>query len=704
MPKISEGLPILQNTIDKTLRHQDYPEVVKIAEEFTMYATGIGIETKLKRFNGGETEELWNQRKILTICNVADIFNSCVKPFNKASRTPASVTMSWEGKDSKYNSENKKVILKAAKNFWGKQSVKTYLTRRVANIDSQDPNSFLVVEFKETVDPKKPETKNKKPKAYPFEVNSSEAINFIYQNNELQWLIVLNDIVMIGPEGENVIGEKYYMYLDNHNITATQIHTQTIKTYIKNVSPTILTDVQDFDSMVPNVNYLYSTSEEGEENKRYYQINVYQTMFGFVPAIRFGTETDPSTRNRTCIPLVNPAKSYFEDSIQTMSEFSITKRLHAFPQKYQYLPKCDAEGCFAGQTRDLKTCKKCNGSGTIAHSSSQDIIGIKMPDELKDIVNLEFMSAYKGPPIDLLKFQKEFGFEDIRRYSQSAIFSNDIGRKRVRSATESEIDAEAVNDTVKPFGDNLSDLYEFIYKCIAVLNDLDEGFEYTHTYPDDFQLQTITEILDDLKKANDNGAPSHIKKSLTRKLMHKLYIDQPREIQKQDIKDKYYPFAGKTETEIQFVLASPGFTTKAIKVLYSHFDLIFSDLEYEFGVKNLDFYELDEQLQRAAIKTKVDELIKQIDLEGAADSSTNFGASGSDIVIPTDVEAEAKARLRGSVGGVQGILAIQASVAQQTTDYEAGIATLEEIYGLTVDQAKKILGNPKIVAPAGPTA
>lgn len=57
--------------------------------------------------------------------------------------------------------------------------------------------------------------------------------------------------------------------------------------------------------------------------------------------------------------------------------------------------------------------------------------------------------------------------------------------------------------------------------------------------------------------------------------------------------------------------------------------------------------------------------------------------------------AEAQANLKGTVGGVQGILQIQQSVAQGFTEYSSGIEILIEIYGFTEQQATNILGTPK---------
>lgn len=63
----------------------------------------------------------------------------------------------------------------------------------------------------------------------------------------------------------------------------------------------------------------------------------------------------------------------------------------------------------------------------------------------------------------------------------------------------------------------------------------------------------------------------------------------------------------------------------------------------------------------------------------------------------------AQATLRGSVGGVSAVLAIQTSVANGTTSYDAGVAMLENIFGYSNEVAKKMLGEPKpITEPANP--
>jgi hypothetical protein len=74
--------------------------------------------------------------------------------------------------------------------------------------------------------------------------------------------------------------------------------------------------------------------------------------------------------------------------------------------------------------------------------------------------------------------------------------------------------------------------------------------------------------------------------------------------------------------------------------------------------------------------------------------------------LPSDKEADARAQLKGSVGGVQGIIGIQTSVAQGLTDRGSAIALLELIYGFSNAEATRLLGDVQqgAIAPVAPTA
>jgi hypothetical protein len=67
------------------------------------------------------------------------------------------------------------------------------------------------------------------------------------------------------------------------------------------------------------------------------------------------------------------------------------------------------------------------------------------------------------------------------------------------------------------------------------------------------------------------------------------------------------------------------------------------------------------------------------------------------------VQEKAQAELKGSVGGVQGILQIQQSVSQGITTIDSGAAILELIYGIEPATARRMLGEPIVVPPTDNT-
>jgi hypothetical protein len=99
--------------------------------------------------------------------------------------------------------------------------------------------------------------------------------------------------------------------------------------------------------------------------------------------------------------------------------------------------------------------------------------------------------------------------------------------------------------------------------------------------------------------------------------------------------------------------------------------------------------------------------IKETDILTVKELLENAGASTENgVALPSDKEADARAQLKGSVGGVQGIIQIQTSVAEGLTDRGSAIALLELIYGFSNAEATRLLGDVQqgAIAPVAPTA
>src|SRR5699024_7354511 len=128
--------------------------------------------------------------------------------------------------------------------------------------------------------------------------------------------------------------------------------------------------------------------------------------------------------------------------VKLISEADLSKTLHAFPQKMQYVQPCmgdENNSCREGRDRDGNVCGACNGKGYIFHTSAQDAVIMPLPRRNEEIVDLDKLLVYKYPPIDLLQFQEEI----IDKYEQkihASIFNTLSLVKKTVVATATERD------------------------------------------------------------------------------------------------------------------------------------------------------------------------------------------------------------------------------------------------------------------------
>lgn len=610
--KLEKGKELLKKVIQNDLRHKDYKRVCDIADEYTKYVTGSDIGTLLKQFTPRESDDLFKQRVKITSLTTPDIANTLATPMYKVGRTTADTSITWKNKET--SEAHRKDLTDSANEFWGIASVEKYLTIRMPSMDMTDPNSFIVVEFEGAFDANKPESAtNKKVQPYPFEVNSKEAIHYQYINNRLQYLIVLNDVDQV----------KFTIYLENESIVAIEIK-----------EGELAATKQAF----PDAEIWFKDEKIKEKGPIYY-VQTFEHKGGMMPARRVGTVLDTETRQRTCVPMIHPAKTYFEKAIKTVSEFDLTNALHTFPKVFRYGNPCPGnmkEGivCNDGKIvsgEENANCPICKGTGWDNQTTTASEIIVRAPKEMKDMVSLEMMMTYKSPPIELVEFQKELGLFTLKELAIKATYNGDtyVSDTTAVTATAKNIDLESVYDTLKPFADNWSDMWKHIITLIANYRDLKVDV-INHTFPKDFKMKSLTMLLADLTLANSSGAPSFIKKSIIHDIAKKMYVDRPGELLKIQTMEKFFPFNGKSENEINYILAN-GLVSDFDKIFYVKFDSIFFEIEQEMG-EGINFYAMDFKKQKALIIKKVDEYIATLEEEGADSRATAFNSAGEKVI------------------------------------------------------------------------
>lgn len=124
-------------------------------------------------------------------------------------------------------------------------------------------------------------------------------------------------------------------------------------------------------------------------------------------------------------------------------------------------------------------------------------------------------------------------------------------------------------------------------------------------------------------------------------------------------------------------------------------------------VQATNFYNAITKDDRAAIAEMFKELLKNTNIKPLQENTDwtikpiTLYEKVETIDSPESVNQKAQAELRGSVGGVTALIALQQSVSQKLTTIEAGAKIIMEIYGIDEVTAKEMLGNPKTIIPNG---
>lgn len=125
---------------------------------------------------------------------------------------------------------------------------------------------------------------------------------------------------------------------------------------------------------------------------------------------------------------------------------------------------------------------------------------------------------------------------------------------------------------------------------------------------------------------------------------------------------------------------------KKLIVDFSHLEIFQEDLKVKADamsavINNLSKLLQDKQITQEEYRTELAKI-------GVGDGKPIPVVTGDDQEIET---RQAQATLRGSVGGVQGILAIQAAVSAGTTSRNSALGILTIVFGFTDQQANEIL-------------
>lgn len=653
----------IKEIVEGEKTHPHYQRTIDVAKLARQIMTGEDQAELIVSYKPRETKEQKTQRIALYNSRTKSVSAKLLSQYKEVERSDNTVDNIWYSEESPEGNDKLKALKERMKNYDG-TSFQKYLHDAKRRLNFYDPNTWIVTEFRYLDD-------LDYPWPYPLEVYSHQAVYWEYLHGDLQyfvgrWAIEVKD----QPEK----GWKYTIYGKNMSIRLTEIGRA-------DKNPT-----SDLDTVTLTIGQI----------EKVFTIEFFESKFEKVPAIRVGYKKDDKTSWRTYVTPYDPAMHIFKDMINTKSEYDLHKALHGFIQKFAYVDKCVyrpqdnmADVCNGGTLRMSNVqCPQCKGVGTKIHTTVQDIILIQKPEDVAERIPLDQMVHYVEIPKHIIDGHKE-DLQQLEKDVSLAIFNANIfDRSEIAmTATEKRLNLQSVYNELSEYGESFSTFYEFMVFIAANTIDGQKGLIVEHSIPKDFRLDTVQELLQQKKLAIDSSSSYDIIQAIDLAILMKQNQDNPEFIEQVKAQEKFRPFKDKSKEEIVYLLASFD-DSHPDKVLYIFFDKIFTDIWFELP----QFHDMKYPVQKVKVMQKVLAIIEENNIikNGGVNPSDSRTALSTNI----DVEAEARAKLKGTVGGVQGIIDISSSVASGIMTETAAIAILKFIYGFDDAAAKSMIDVP----------
>jgi hypothetical protein len=427
-------------------------------------------------------------------------------------------------------------------------------------------------------------------------------------------------------------------------------------------------------------------------DKKFDTVIIYQHDMGVCPAIILGGDlTDDhffDSYFSAFVPFANEA-------IRQYSDWTAVMTTSAFPYREETAETCDAKGCRDGvvynSDRDEHdTCSKCKGTGRVI---SRSPFGVFLREKGNaalgtDSGSSEPMVRFISPAVDIIKYSGE-AWETLLKKAEESLHLSTIDE--AQSGTAKQIDREDSFSQLTKISNNLFD--EIIFKSLVFIEkyrNVTNPMDPVIVKPISFSMKTENDLIDELNKLTDKNAPIAFLVESTKDLARKRFSGNKSVSRMVEILVSFDPIYHLNTKDKQMLLASGTIRKEdLLKSLFAYKTLtaMVADNGTEFLEKPLSviFAELDARLA-PIIATYIPKTVIDINSD-----SVETGTADTELARQ---RAEAQANLKGTVGGVQGILSIQQSVSQGVTKRDAAISLLETIYGFDSETANRLLGDP----------
>jgi len=455
----------------------------------------------------------------------------------------------------------------------------------------------------------------------------------------------------------------------------------------------VIDDLGDYHFIEVNGEVKLSTKMVLNESGEFEEVNdIIPNIWGYVPAIQPSQLTKRVDNDTLKKSFIEETMSDADSYLSVSNDHAVSVKLHQHPIFYAFDAMCDTCGGNGyiekdGAQLDCGTCKT-NGSVPFWKKDTTQGISVPAPREDEEWGNVTTPAGYVNIDNETILNQIVEMDRDEALIEKGALGTDGIlaSEKKQETATGKEIDTQPLFDTLTNFSNNGQFDEQFLTDALGVAryNDSNEtGQRYEGSlilWGKQFFVRSTQVIEKEYLESKKAGAPDYFLKGLLEELNFTKYDNNPKAKQRSVILSILEPFVVKTVEEVKEL---------EVDVIDLTIKTYFNDFIERFELENINIVDfMSNNPFKAKILKIEQELIKYAEAKVAQIAERN-------VVVKIDVEAEAKANLRGSVGGIQGIVSLQESVATGVMSIEAAQSTIEEFYGVDKSVAASMLSKVK---------
>lgn len=287
-------------------------------------------------------------------------------------------------------------------------------------------------------------------------------------------------------------------------------------------------------------------------------------------------------------------------------------------------------------------------------------------------------------PVEALNYMKDRINEIENSVISTIVGTIDISNSTAVNELQIEKSIIVLENTLINLADSLNKVRrESDYNMLALKYSPEKVNEVFIFYGTDFFLESQSKLFADLEKA-----PNPIeRKNLLVRINQNKYKNNHDQMVRAKLLYDLVPFT----TDADFDKGVANGLDEVTKQYYLRFNYWIGLFEAQYGDIVSFWTELESDT--ATRLTLVNNLI--IDIIKNNTIADDLDDDGGELSENERIKIDAQSKLKGTVGGVDGILSIQEGVKNGTTQYSAALEILNEIFGFTDEKSRAILGKEK---------